>query len=286
MGGTKLAARLTEGGHTIEKTTKLPTPKSAETDLLHITNFLKELNTNSTGQIMRCAIASAPTVDRNGVVTRWPNRPYWKGIPLRSKLEDILNCSVIFEDDGNAAALAEAFGTGAKNLIYIGIGTGIGGGLIIDGRIYRGSKGESAEIGHMLITTSGGSICQCGRAGCLQAYASVPAIMSRAFPEAKESLVSDLRNALNTGQERACGALNKAADAIAAAIISLSELLDPEYIVIGGGFADSFPELYDRIKEASLKLLRQGQSLPNIRSGIYGSRASLEGAVIITKQAA
>ncbi|MGJ3560808.1 ROK family protein [Streptomyces sp. INA 01156] len=110
----------------------------------------------------------------------WPSRPSWAGLRVGTLLERVLpGVPVAHEDDGSLAALAEAAATGARDLAYLGVGTGIGGGLVLGGALHSGPRGGAAEIGHMVVDP-GGPVCVCGRVGCLQAVASGTATLARA----------------------------------------------------------------------------------------------------------
>jgi kanosamine 6-kinase len=283
LGGTTLSVRLTTEKKVINQTLRLPVSDHYGNDISLINDFITKITGNKT--INGAAISSAATIDDNGWVIRWPNRPSWEGRPFRNDLEKMVGCAAIVEDDGNAAAIAEATLLSVRDLIFLGIGTGIGGGLILDGAVYRGFRMQAAEIGHMLISSEGPK-CNCGRHGCLQAYASGKAIRSSAFPDNKDVSENDFRAAYEAKSEKTVLAFETAAKALAAAIISLSEIFDPKTISIGGGIGINFPEWIRRTIALSSALLRKGQTLPEIRPSAYGVYASLEGADVLAKKSA
>lgn len=285
LGGTKIAARLCDGSAERDYRYDLTNDGDAGRELNGVLRFVGELARGVGKPIRACVLASAPTLDDAGIVSRWPNRPHWCGLALRPKLEEAIGCQVVVEDDGNAAAVAEASRRAARSLVYIGLGTGIGGGLVLDGHLYRG-RGVAGEIGHMIVG-GGGTACTCGRLGCLQAFASGPSVLRRAFGDDTAAAPEDrLREAFNAGDPAAVAALAEAWAALGRAILCLCELLDPEIVAIGGGFAAAFPELSTGAAAECARLARQGQHLPPILPALSGAQASLIGAAILACQEA
>ncbi len=283
LGGTSVSVRFTTDREIVNQTLRLPVSDTYSQDILLIKDVIHKIKGNR--KIAGAAISSAATIDLKGMVARWPNRPHWEGFPLKNDLEELINCPVVLEDDGNAAAIADAAILGVNDLIYIGIGTGISGGLVLGGEIYRGFRNKATEIGHMVIYPDGPK-CTCYRNGCLQAYASGKAIMSALFPETQEVTDSDFRAAFDSGSKQAVKAFDTAANMLASAIISLCEILDPKVFSIGGGIGINFPELIEKIIHRASKCLRKGQTLPRILPSANSVWASLEGADILAKKSA
>lgn len=281
LGGTKLAGRLEVAGRTIVQTMVLPNGGAAVEELETILAFIAALSAEGREAVEAVALASAPTIGADGRVLRWPNRPHWQGVDLGAALRDTLGCNPVIEDDGNAAALAEARAMGVADLVYLGIGTGVGGGLVLGGRLHRG-RGAAAEFGHMPVADAG-IRCSCGRGGCLQAVASGPAIQVRAGITGQDPTAA-LRHALNDLCPEAWAAIGQAADALTVAILTLTEAVDPAVVAIGGGVADGIPELIGRVADSVHASCRQGQNPPLIRPALHGAGASLEGALLLARQ--
>ena len=126
--------------------------------------------------------APGPLDPSTGIVINPPNVPCWRNFPLAAEIEKVYRVPVKVENDANAAALAEAYwgaGRGYRHIFYAGIGTGIGTGIVCDGRIYNGRTGAAAEGGHMSIDYHG-PLCGCGKPGCIEVLAAGPAIARRA----------------------------------------------------------------------------------------------------------
>ena len=227
-------------------------------ELLHI-NELK---------IMRVSIASAASINNQGIISRWPSTPAWEGIPFKSIISEQLECSNIqIFDDCNMAAYAEAHYFNVDSAIYIGIGTGIGGGIILDRKPFLGVNRCAAEIGHMIVQPDG-PVCSCGRKGCLQSIASGRKI--------GQALTTFTQGNIQQHQEP----IKSAVSALAQSIIILSELIDPQMIIFGGGIIARYPILLEWVKTQVNTYTRKGQILPQIVPAFYGHKSALEGATL------
>jgi glucokinase len=194
-----------------------------------------------------------PLNPRTGVVHYTPNLPGWRDVPFVDKLSAIVQRDVTLANDGNCGALGEAqFGCakGVKNLVYLALGTGIGGGVITEGVLIDGKNGLGSEIGHTVVALDGPR-CSCGSIGCLESFASGWAIQAEAehiATTADGDLLRDLAGegpihagivaeAAQRGDVAARGLLDRAGRALGAAMGSFVNMFDPEMIVIGGGVA-------------------------------------------------
>lgn len=200
-------------------------------------------------QFLGIGIGSPGAVNsQKGILPRSPNLPGWTGIPIVRILKKKFKLPVYLANDANAAALGEAvFGAGEKlkNLIYITVSTGIGGGLILNGRLHEGNGFVAGEIGHLTVVPDGRK-CNCGRRGCLEAYASGNAI-ARFYSEAKKKKVKGAKEVglvASFGDEMALEIYRKAAYYLGIGIADLMNILNPEAIVIGGGVLKSAPPVY------------------------------------------
>jgi glucokinase len=189
-----------------------------------------------------------PIDHERGAVLAPPNLPGWEDVPLRDRMSELLGLPVRLENDANAAALAEwryGAGRGARNLVYLTMSTGIGTGLILDGRLYRGHRGRASEFGHCCVEWDG-EPCGCGQRGCLEAYlggaawarrlreitpetSRVRALAGERGLEAPEHVVA----AAGEGDAFACEEMERFNHYLAQAIITLAFTLAPEVVVLG-----------------------------------------------------
>lgn len=190
VGGTKIAAVVADGsGHIVAKIRR-PTPAALGPAgiVAEMTDTLTEVCAAASvalGDAAALGVSFGGPYDHvRGVVRDIPNLPDWGGVALHRLLSDALpSLPIAIDNDANAAALAEwrfGAGRGSDNMLYLTMGTGIGGGIVSDGRLYRGLRNAAGEVGHTVLVP-GGAQCGCGHKGCLEAYASGPAIARRAI---------------------------------------------------------------------------------------------------------
>lgn len=287
LGATNVRLRFGSAESSEQCSIALANHGSGRAELSRLRRACEELVRTAGSRFSVAVLACAPSLDSRGRVATWPNRPHWIGEPVVDTLEDALQCKVLYEDDCNAGAFAEASVRGVDSLVYVGLGTGVGGGLIIDGRIYGGARGRAAELGHAPGAAEPEAICVCGRRGCLQAYASGVAILRCASEHGEEiSCPSELHSALSAGRPSALHAVQRAANALGDSIVAWTEMLDPQLVVIGGAVAVGLPSLVDKAAQRALSRARTGQTIPTIARAVYGTDAPLEGAWLLAKRAA
>lgn len=186
-----------------------------------------------------------------------PIMPGWHDTPIRERLRDRLGKPVHLDNDANLGAIGEYWwgaGRGARNVAFIKVGTGIGCGLILEGRIYRGEIGSAGEIGHTVINEDGVR-CRCGSSGCLETMAAGPAILQAAreaglaVARRPSFTILDLIAAAREGDEGARQLFVRAGRHIGTALTSLVNLLNPGIIVVGGGVARAGPLLLEPLRE-------------------------------------
>lgn len=204
----------------------------------------------------------APGVIRaeNGVITSSPNFPEWKDFPIGRKLEEHLKIPVFLDNDANAVALGEALfgaGRGVKNLICFTLGSGVGGGIILDGKIFRGPDGMAGEIGHVVVEPEGFP-CMCGGRGCLEQYASFNGLKNmvlrdRFFGDQTENMVKNpdlpkiLFDMAIKGNQQARQYYNEFGYRLAIVIGGLLNILNPHLIILSGGLARAYPLFKDTL---------------------------------------
>lgn len=221
----------------------------------------------ATPQVTAIGVGAPGPIDaKAGSVTSPPNLPGWRNVPLKKLVEEVLGIPTFLENDANAAALGEHLfgaGRGAENMIYVTASTGIGGGLILNGRIYNGATGAASEIGHMTVLPRGPH-CGCGNRGCLEALASGTAIAR----EGKErvvrgvpTLITELAEgdpervsarlvaqAAEQGDIEAQEIIDDAMTYLGVGMASLVNLFNPELIVIGGGLTNMGEGLFGPVR--------------------------------------
>ncbi len=222
-----------------------------------------------------------------------PIMPGWHDTPIRERLRERLGKPVHLDNDANLGAIGEYWwgaGRGARNVAFIKVGTGIGCGLILEGKIYRGEIGSAGEIGHTVIDEDGPP-CRCGSAGCLEALAARPAILQAARqaglrPARQDNFsILDLIEAARKGDSGACALFAQAGRRIGTALIGLVNLLNPGVIIIGGGVARAGPLLLEPLREA-VHRRALGVAAPHTRivESQLGAEAIAIGAVTVVLQ--
>ncbi|RSN72158.1 ROK family protein [Actinomadura sp. WAC 06369] len=285
VGGTKVALRAEPDAGPAAETAFAWGPRhSADRDLAQLTEHVAELRARTGTAPRAVGVALPATVGPAGRVAAWPSRPEWTGLDLDAAFRRLFpGTRVGWADDGDLGALAEARAAGCGDLLYIGVGTGIGGGLVLDGAPVPGPGRGSFEIGHITVDLDGAP-CACGRRGCLQAVASGPATLRRA-ERLRGSAVApaELRDALRAERSWAVAAVDRSCRALAAAVASVRELVRPERAVIGGGFAAGVPAAVDRVAAHLARTARPGHDPPRVEPARLGGLSSLHGALALAR---
>lgn len=226
--------------------------------------------------------AVGPLDIQMGTILRTPNLPAWRGTPIVKLLKRAFGLPVVLDNDANAAALAELkFGHRKKDFIYLTLSTGIGGGIVIDGKLYRGATGNAGEVGHMLIESSlSAPRCGCGKRGCLEALASGNAIAKRAKKvlKLKHASAELVFQKVRAGDTKARKIIEEAAFYLGVGLANLAEIFDPELIVLGGGLTKSW-ELFEKIVQRTLK--RYARQAPKLALTKLGDDNVLIGAAAL-----
>jgi glucokinase len=318
IGGTKVAAGLvnTEGTILFQTRVAMPAHGSAVEGFGAVQSAIDavfaarpEARSNLTG-IGICA--PGPLDPATGVILNPPNVPCWRNFPLAAEVQRVFGFSARVDNDGNAAGLAEAIwgaGVGYRNVFYATLGTGIGTGIVFDGKIYHGRTGSAAEGGHVTIDYRGPQ-CGCGKRGCVEALCSGPAIARRArerlaaLHEAgsgtSEALRAKLRmlalaggnldavnaeivaEAFRQGDPLAAEVLRETADFLAIWAGNIVDLLEPHIFIFGGGLAQLMSAFFGRIREQLPKwcVNQRCAEMPMVLAK-YGSDAGIAGAAAL-----
>jgi glucokinase len=245
-------------------------------------------------------LACAGTIDsKRGMVIASPNLPLAE-VPLASLLEKALGLPVVIENDVNAAVEAEAtvgVAAGLRDVVMLTLGTGVGGGLWLDGRVYRGANGGAGELGHMIVR-AGGLPCPCGSHGCLEAYASGRALVRYAAARAGDSEIDPsgeltalqeqgnltggaVTRLAQAGDKAALEAVHELARWLGVGLSNVTNAFDPEMIVVGGGVGDLGELLLAPARDAMRKLaLPPGRGRVRVECALLGNRAGLTGGAL------
>lgn len=234
------------------------------------------------------------------VIGSCPNIPGWEGMEIGRTLSERLNMRILVDNDVNLMALAEArFGAavGYKSVICVTVGTGIGGGIILDGKLWRGANYTAGELGHISIDMNGPE-CRCGNRGCIEAYCSSGAILKRAMSKMKNNLtpifeelldgspenlnIKKLFMAAKKEDEIAVEVLNESAEYLGIGLAGIVNLFNPDIVVIGGGVADGgavfINRVANKIKEHAFKPATQNL---RVTRATLGNDAGFIGAGIL-----
>jgi glucokinase len=296
LGGTHLRGALVDERGKIHVQLKQETPKGDSPDL--IVNALVDAAAECERRLVDEHFAASSilvpgTLDHSAeVVIQAPNLQSLDHFALKAALEEKFHLPVLLENDANAAAVGEMWlgaARGAKNVICITLGTGVGGGIILDGKLWRGADGSAGEVGHTSLDPFGGPACKCGNYGCLEMYASATAMvrMTREalerFPESSLQgqclTAKSIYDAGKTGDELALETFRKVGDYLGVALANLINLLGPEVIVIGGGAANAW-DLF----EANMRKQIHDRAFPSLSRNVKikpaecGDNAGLLGA--------
>jgi len=225
---------------------------------------------------------------KHGVVHFFPNIPGWKEVKLRGILKKKLGLPVYLDNDANLACLAEyklGAARGFKNVIGLTLGTGVGGGIICDGRLYRGSSYAAGEIGHIPINEYGPR-CNCGGIACVEAYIGNNIIIKEAKKIFKKNIsLEELSKLARRGNKKAIGIWLDVGRRLGIALTGVVNVLNPDCIVIGGGVSNAGRILFDKIKEVISRYAMPVQSKAvKIFKARLGSDAGIIGGALLVKE--
>lgn len=249
VGGTQIKYGLVDIHGKVQDFHAIDTPKGADALLATLSKLIKEQSAN--GKISGVGVACAGHIS-DGIVHLAVNLGL-KECPMQKVLQENTGLPVIIENDANCAALCELLQMpGTKNLVYLTIGTGIGCGIVLQGRLYLGSNGRAGEAGHFTLVKDG-EPCNCGKRGCFERYASTSALIEqaqRAIALNPDSLLARLRHegklsgrtimqAVAQGCPTAQAVFDRYLDYLACGIESMQQILDPDIVVLSGGITEN-----------------------------------------------
>ena len=301
IGGTMTKAAIVAASGEITSPAQVTTNASGGRDSIAaaLTEAIEQVTGTARAQnieISGLGIASAGVIEAESgrVFAATENLPQWAGFPLGKFAEERFGLSARVVNDAQAAVLAELHygkGRGRRNFVAITVGTGVGGGIVCNGKLVRGQYGFGGTLGHQVIV-AGGRRCNCGRRGCLEAYVSTSALIaefkSRGGAVAEGSASDDAALALriqklsNAGDTAARGAYEALVGYLAEGIANLFNVLDPELVILSGGLLAGYPELVATLQERVAGSLHCGSMRqPKIEISDAGQYAGVQGAAAL-----
>jgi glucokinase len=304
IGGTKVLGGVVDASGKIIESARRVTPAAGGKELIAtIVELIKELNSKHEIAGIGICVAALISADQ-GTIVGAPNIANLSELNFVAEIKKVFDLPVIAENDANAAMWAEyKFGSakGFNPVMFFIIGTGMGGGLVIDGKLFRGANGIGAEFGHMIVQPKG-ILCGCGAHGCIEQYASGSALMRyakdaiTADPTAGKALLDAagvinnltgeiLTEAAKNGDQLAISAFNKQADWLGSACASYTLLLDPQAIVVGGGVVQAGELFLAPVRAAMEKYMPFAGThlLPKVIAAKFGNDAGVIGAADLVR---
>jgi glucokinase len=305
VGGTKVLGGVVDASGKVLATSRRDTPREGGNELTKtIAAVALELMQDHSITAVGVSAAGFVSSDRKTMLAT-PNIADWNGVQLDVELTKLIGLPVVIENDANAAAWGEAkFGAGRNqaHMMMLTIGTGVGGGIVVNNELYRGAFGIAAEFGHLRVVPEG-HLCGCGARGCFEQYASGSALRRHAreaisaSPDLARNLLARgdgtidgltgqaITDAARDGDAVALAAFQTTAQYLGAGIASLAVLLDPSCVVIGGGVIDAGEILLAPTREAMKRYMPFAgkHPYPEIVAAELGNEAGLVGVADLAR---
>ncbi|MDR3036520.1 MAG: ROK family glucokinase [Kitasatospora sp.] len=304
IGGTKIAAGVVDEEGAILNTSKVPTPATPEGVIEAICTAVRDVSRGH--DVEAVGIGAAGYVDDKRATVLFAPNVNWRHEALKDKVEQRIDVPVVVENDANAAAWGEyrfGAGQGHDDVVCITLGTGLGGGIVIGGRLHRGRFGVAAEFGHIRVVPDG-LLCGCGSQGCWEQYASGRALVryaqqrAAATPENAELLLAlgdgtpqgiqgrHVSEAARREDPVAVDSFRELARWAGAGLADLASLFDPSAFIVGGGVSDEGDLVLDPIRKSFRRWLVGSQWRPHaqVLAARLGGRAGLVGAADLARQ--
>jgi glucokinase len=227
-----------------------------------------------------------PLDAERGVLIAPPHLPGWHDVPVTSLAEREFERPAALENDATAAAAGEhrwGAGAGTRHMVYLTLSTGVGGGVVIDGTLYRGSMGNGGELGHVTVDWHGRPCRGCGRRGCLEAYVSGTSIAERAQEAGLDlATAQDVAAAARAGDPGAVAIWDETVEALACGLTSIVNLFEPELVVLGGGVVRSGEQLLGPVREqVRANTMKPAGQAAEIVAAALGDHVGVVGAAAI-----
>jgi len=307
LGGTNIAAGIVDESGRVLAKDSVPTQAGREAreivaDMAGLVNKLISGSGYSLDDIESVGVGAPGAIDRESGKVVFANNLFWHNVPLRDMLQETVNKPYYIENDANAAAVAELMigqGRGYSDLLLLTLGTGIGGGIIINKRIIAGSHFVGAEVGHFIIQADG-ILCTCGNRGCFERYASATALAAagkealKSHPHSYIALSSggDERNVTakmvidgaKQGDAAACAIFDHFIKYLALGIVSFINIFDPEVIILGGGVSNAGDFLLDAVRKKVYEyVVYKELSYAKVELSALGNDAGIIGAAFLRR---
>ncbi len=270
LGGTFIKFGLLSDKREASEMFQLPTPGEAQAVVATMVAGVKEVMARdhvARSDIVGLGIGAPGPADlANGIIIDSPNIPSLRGFPLRDRVSaGLWGLPSVLENDANAAAYGEFLcgaAKGTRNMVLLTLGTGIGGGIVVDGRVLHGSHGIGAELGHVIVQPDG-EMCNCGQRGCLEQYSSAhflaryatrlvksgrPSSLAAMLSRSEIITARDINDARKAGDKLAAEVWDRAAYYLAIACVDICRIFDPEIVVFGGGMAAAGEDLLGPVR--------------------------------------
>lgn len=311
VGGTNIKAGVVDAGGAavVRREIETEAARGFEHVFQRLTSLANELRGAAGQPVSAIGIGvPGPLSHARGVIHRAPNLPGWVNVPMRDRFSAATGLPVCLENDANAAAFGEfvaGAGRALRDLVMLTLGTGIGGGVILDGRLWRGSFDNAGEIGHMIVLP-GGRECPCGQRGCLERYASANAVAERAAEALRAGERSALSDPFLQGQRAGAGGGGLTAadvegaategDALASrvweemcrclaiACVNIQHLYNPQAVILAGGLINAGGRLLEPVRRCFDALTWTiAPDRPRIELAELGGNAGLIGAAALAR---
>jgi glucokinase len=268
IGGTKLAAGVVDAAGTVHSFAVAPSEpeRGPEVGLARLFELGEKAIGDAGVEVTAVGIGCGGPLDtEQGVLLSPLHLPGWRDVPVVDLARRAFDVPAALENDATAAAAGEhrfGAGAGARHMVYLTVSTGVGGGVVADGQLYRGAMGNGGELGHVTVDCNG-RICRgCGRRGCLEAYASGTSIAERALEALAASgaasilraldrpTAADVAAAARDGDPLATAVWDETVSALACGLTSIVNLFEPELVVLGGGVTRAGEQLIGPVRDA------------------------------------
>ncbi len=308
VGGTKLAYGLFDEEQRCVLSRVTPSmPEAEPIDMIdamisEVDGILSEVGLGR-ADLAGLGLALPSYIDtRQGRIIRSSNLPKWFDLPVRELVRERLDVPLALENDANTAAIAEqrlGAGKGCPNMIYVTVSTGVGGGLILNDRIYHGSYGAAGEIGHIPISELGDNVCGCGLTGCVESFVSGPHIVEfvekriaagetsllETIADGKPITTRHIAEAFARGDALALRALDRVSEYLARMFVALYQVLNVDRVVYGGGALKISPILMERAEARFLDMLPMARAYPvTFLPAALGDDVGMIGAGLIARE--
>lgn len=298
LGGTKIYTALVDLDGNIVKEVTVKT-EAQKGDAVVLDKIIKTIDDVLIGtdidEIKAIGVGSPGPLDvENGLIVYTPNLPF-KNFNIVKPIKEKYKIDTYLDNDANVATLSEYMfgaGKGSENMVYVTVSTGIGGGAILNGSLFRGSTSNALEIGHITVM-KGGLRCGCGNTGCAEALASGTAIMKRAKEAIESKVETSLKNyeevtakevflEAEKGDKVSKDILNDALSYLGITISNIANSFDPDKIIIGGGVSEAGRIVFDKIDyEMERRCLKTIYNNCKIEKAVLGSKAGVLGAAAL-----